>query len=117
MSDRLTLATSTGLPFAGLGFHVAMGVAGLAAGIVALAATKGSTLHRRAGLVFTVTMIANGLSAIGISLYERKAVESGAFTVYLILTAFTTVRPSGLGRGVDVALVALVLTFAFTSYT
>lgn len=116
MSDRLTLATSTGLPFVSLAFHVAMGVAGLVAGIVALSAAKGSKWHRRAGRVFVLAMIANGLSAIGISLYEGKAVESGAFTVYLILTAFTTVRPSGLGRGVDVALMGLALVFAFTSY-
>lgn len=41
MSQRLTLATSTGLPLLVLAFHVAMGVAALAAGLIAITARKG----------------------------------------------------------------------------
>jgi uncharacterized membrane protein len=44
--ERLALATSTGLPFLVLAFHVAMGVAALAAGYTAIAARKGGTWHR-----------------------------------------------------------------------
>ncbi|MDQ3696423.1 MAG: hypothetical protein M3373_00135 [Gemmatimonadota bacterium] len=117
MTDRLTLATSTGLPFLSLAFHVAMGVAALAAGLIAIAARKGGNWHRRAGLVFVYTMIANGISAVGISAYEGKSIGSGALTVYLVFTAFTAVRPlPARGRGVDIALMALAFTFAAATY-
>ncbi len=117
MTDRLTLATSTGLPFLSLAFHVAMGVAALAAGLIAIAARKGGNWHRRAGLVFVYTMIANGISAVGISAYEGKSIGSGALTVYLVFTAFTAFRPlPARGRGVDIALMVLAFTFAAATY-
>ena len=117
MTERLTLAASTGLPFLSLVFHVAMGVAALVAGIIAVAAAKGGRWHRRAGMVFVHTMIATGLTAAGISLYEGKSVGGGALTAYLVFTAFTAVRPlPALGRGVDIALAALALTFAAGTY-
>ena len=72
MYDRLTLATSTGLPFLILAFHVAMGVAALAAGYVAIVVRKGGTWHRRSGAVFVYTIIAMGLTAVGIAGYEGK---------------------------------------------
>lgn len=115
MADRLTLATSTGLPLLSLAFHVAMGTAALVAGLIAIAARKGGAWHRRAGLVFVYTMIATGISAVGISLYEGKPVDAGALTAYLVFTAFTTVRPlPALGRGVDVVLMGLAFLFAAT---
>lgn len=117
MGERLTLATSTGLPFALLAFHVAMGVVALAAGLVAIAARKGGRPHRGAGLVFVCTMIANGLSAAGIAAYQGESVGAGLLTVYLVFTAFTALRPlPALGRTVDVALMALAFAFAAGSY-
>ena len=81
MSDRLTLTTSTGLPFLALGFHVAMGVVALAAGFVAIAARKGGRWHRRAGLVFVYTMIATGVTAVGIAVYEgNREADRGVAT-------------------------------------
>ena len=94
MSDRLRLATSTGLPFLSLAFHVAMGVIALPAGYVAIAARKGGTWHRRSGVVFVYTMIAMGLTAVGIAVYEgKKDVAGGALAAYLVFTALTTVKP------------------------
>ena len=117
MSERLTLAASTGLPFALLAFHVAMGVIALAAGLVAIAARKGGKLHRVAGLVFACTMIANGLSADGIAVYQGESIGAGLLTVYLVFTAFTALRPLPLlGRTVDVGLMLLALAFAAASY-
>jgi uncharacterized membrane protein len=112
--DRLTLVTSTGLPLAALVFHVAMGTVGLLSGMVAIATRKGGTLHRRSGRVFVGTMMAMGLAAVGISVYEGKHdVAGGALTAYLIFTAWTTVRPlRGPGRGVDIALMLLATLFA-----
>jgi uncharacterized membrane protein len=117
VTDRLTLATSTGLPFVFLAFHVAMGVIALASGLVAIAARKGGMWHRRAGLVFVATMLANGISAAGIAAYEGKSISSGALTLYLVFTAFTAVRPlRALARGVDIALMAFAFTFAGMTY-
>lgn len=113
MSDRLTLATATGLPFLALAFHVAMGTVGLLAGCVAIAARKGSTWHRRGGGVFVFAMVAMGFTAVGISVYEGKeSVAAGAVAAYLVFTAWTAIKPlPRAGRGVDVALMLLACVF------
>lgn len=117
MSERLTLATSTGLPFALLAFHVAMGVIALAAGLVAIAARKGGKSHRVGGLVFVFTMIANGLSAAGIAAWQGESIGAGMLTVYLVFTAFTALRPlPAFGQTVNVVLMALAFAFAAGSY-
>ena len=114
MSDRLTLATSTGLPFLILAFHVAMGVAAFAAGLVAITSRKGGNWHRRSGQVFVFSMIAVGLTAVVIAVIEGKNdVAAGGLAAYLIFTAWTTIRPlPAAGRGTDIALMALALLFA-----
>ena len=63
MTDRLTLATATGLPLLSVAFHAAAGAAALAAGYLAIAARKGGAWHRRAGTVFVGAMIAMGFTA------------------------------------------------------
>src|SRR5688572_24670924 len=114
VSDRLTLATSTGLPFLALAFHVAMGVIALPAGLVGIAARKGGVWHRKAGVVFVYAMIAMGLTGVGIALYEGKQdFAAGALTAYLVFTAWTTLKPLPRARrGVDIALMALAFVFA-----
>ena len=106
MSLRLTLASSTGLAFLALAFHATMGTAALVSGGIAIGARKGGALHRRAGRVFVYAMIAMGLSAIGIALYEGKqTAASGALAVYLVFTGWNTVRPlAAAGRRTDIAL-------------
>lgn len=114
MSERLTLAASTGLPLLVLGVHVTTGIIALATGSVAIVARKGGTWHRRSGLVFVYAMIAMGLSAVGISFYEGKNdVAGGAFAAYLIFTGWTAIRPlPGGGRGANIALLVLAGVFA-----
>lgn len=117
MSDRLTLATATGLPLLALVFHFATGLVALAAGFVAVAARKGGTWHRRGGVVFVYAMLATGIAVAGISAYEGKPFTGGVFIAYLVLTAWTAVRPlPGAGRWVDVALMVLAFTFAVGGY-
>jgi hypothetical protein len=113
VSERLTLATATGLPLLALAFHVAMGSVALVTGCTAIAARKGSTWHRRSGLVFVVAMVAMGLSAVGISVYEGKeSVAGGAVAAYLVFTAWTAIRPlRGVGRQVDIVLTLLACVF------
>ena len=118
MVDRLTLATASGLPLLSLSFHVAAGGAALVAGYIAIAARKGGTWHRRSGIVFVYAMIAMGLVAVGIAVYEGKEDNAaGAFTAYLIFTAWTTVKPLGAGRrAVDIALMLFAFALAAGGY-
>lgn len=116
--DRLTLATSRGLPFLSLAFHAAAGSLGLVAGSVAIATRKGGTWHRRSGQVFVFAMVAMGLSAVGISLYEQKeSVGGGALAAYFVFTGWTTVRQHpALGRRVDITLMILAFLFAAAGF-
>lgn len=118
MVDRLTLASSSGLPFLGLAFHALAGTAGLLGGWIAIATRKGGTLHRRLGLVFVGAMLAMGLSAVGISLYEgMRNVTAGAAAAYLVFTAWTTVRPlPGNERRMNAVLLLLPLLFAIGGF-
>ena len=119
MSDRVTLATSTGLPFLFLAFHVGTAAIALVAGFVAIAARKGGPLHRRSGLAFVYAMVSTGIIAAGISIYEGKPTfTGGALSAYLVLTAYTTVKPLfGQNRRVDLSLMALAFTIAAATYT
>ena len=117
MSERLTLATATGLPFLALAFHFGTGLIALAAGFVAVAARKGGTWHRRSGQLFVCSMIATGVAIVGLSVYEGKSAGGGVVIIYLVLTAYTTVTPlRRVPRRVDVALMALAFTLAIAGY-
>lgn len=65
-----------------------------------IAASKGEMWHRRSGVVFVYAMIAMGLTAVGVAVYEGKEdVAGGALTAYLVFAGWTTVRPRrGAGR-------------------
>ena len=118
MSDRLTLATSTGLPFLSLAFYFGTGLVALAAGFLGLAVRKGGTWHRRSGLVFVYAMIGTGITATGIAVYEgRPSNIGGLLLVYLVSTAYTAVKPlPGAGRRVDIALMVFAFAFAAAGF-
>jgi uncharacterized membrane protein len=117
MNEELSLAGSTGLPLVSLVFHVAVGVAALIGGSIAIAARKGGKWHRRSGMVFVYTMIATGLTAAGISVYEGKSPGGGLVTAYFVFTAWTTIRPLPHGgRRVDIALMLFAFVFAVLGY-
>lgn len=116
MSERVTLVTSTGLPFLALAFHVATGMIALVAGFLAIAVRKGGTWHRRGGIVFVYAMLATGVTAIGIALYEGKP-AGGVVIVYFVLTAWTAVKPlPGVGRRLDITLMVLAFALATGEY-
>src|SRR5688572_21963979 len=95
-----------------------MGLAALVAGSIAIAARKGGRWHRRSGLVFVYTMIATGITAAGISIYEGKSPGGGLFTAYFVFTAWTAVKPlPGARRGVDIGLMVMALVFAAATYS
>jgi len=70
------------------------------------------------GRVFVCAMIATGITATAISLYEGKeSFAGGLVTAYLVFTAYTTVRPlPGAGRQVDLALMVMAFTFGTLGY-
>jgi uncharacterized membrane protein len=116
VSDRLTLATSTGLPFLVLAFHVATGMIALVAGFLAIGVRKGGEWHRRSGIAFVYAMLATGITAMGIALYEGKP-AGGVVIVYFVLTAWTAVKTlPGAGRGVDITLMVLAAALSAGEY-
>jgi uncharacterized membrane protein len=79
--------------------HIVAGGLGLLSGYVALAATKGASLHRRSGMLFVCVMVTMSVTGMLISAFEGVApainVPSAALTFYLVTTSLVTVRPAG----------------------
>jgi len=115
---RVTFATATGLALVVLAFHFSVGLVAIVAGSIAMTARKGGAWHRKSGVVFSYAMIALGITASGIAFYEGKpGFESGLLASYLVLTAYTTVRPlPAITRRVDIALMILALVIAVAGY-
>jgi hypothetical protein len=82
--------------------HILAGGLGLLSGFVALYATKGGALHRRAGIVFVGAMLA--MCTGGVVLAAARGgpwgpvnARAALLTAYLVVTALTTVRPLAAG--------------------
>lgn len=96
-SEVLVFTTPTLMTVA-LFLHIAGGAFGIAAGYTALAVRKGATAHRAAGTVFFVAMLlmAGFASMLGAARGQTGNAIAGAFTVYLVATAWLAVRrPEG----------------------
>ncbi len=74
--------------------HATAGILGILSGALALIVAKGGRLHRLSGTVFFAAMLI--VSAMGsilaVGLHQRGNVMGGAFTFYLVITAWLTVR-------------------------
>jgi uncharacterized membrane protein len=90
-----------------LALHIAGGTAGIVAGATAMVARKGGRLHRASGTVFFVAMLTMATIAAAVSPLLREPLEerwtnttAGVFTLYLVATAWATVRrrPGEIGR-------------------
>ena len=97
--------------------HIVAGLAAVLAGAVALTATKGGALHRKAGLVFVATMSVMALLGAGIAAtklhigFQKFNVMAGLFTTYLVVTALLTVKP-GVPRWADITGAAFAFALA-----
>ena len=104
--------------------HIVAGGLAIVLGGLALAASKGSTSHRRLGLLFVYAMLLMGIS--GSILALRKSLTNanvlgGVMSCYLVITALTTVRPPStwtrklnwLALFVAIALSVVELTLGF----
>jgi hypothetical protein len=118
MMEKVTLATASGPIWLTLVAHITAGGIGLAAGTVALIASKGGQLHKRSGMVFMYAMVAMVTLAGVVSAYEGRAYGAGAvFTSYLVVTATLTVKPAFPGwRSVAVALMLAVFVSGAMMY-
>src|SRR5260370_24387602 len=79
-----------------LAVHIVAGGLAIVLGGVALAASKGATLHRGGGLLFVYAVVAMGMSGSILALRQSltNANVLGGFTAaYFVVTALTTVRP------------------------
>jgi len=75
--------------------HIIAGLLALSSGAVALYAAKGSTLHRRSGLVFVAAMLVMTTSAVVMATFlrpHRVNAIAGVLTFYLVCTGLLTVR-------------------------
>lgn len=95
--------------------HILTGLLAIAAGTIAMTARKGSTLHRRSGNVFTISMLLMTGSAAVVAFFLRidhvTAVVAVA-TAYLVLTARLAVKrtvPQSFTLLLGLALVSAVL--------
>lgn len=100
--------------------HVAAGTAGLLSGAFALAAAKGSELHRRSGRVFGAAMLLLSASGVLLALLRPPVivlnVVSGALAFYLVATSLRTVgRPSPGGAWIDHLATTAAFAIGFAS--
>ncbi|MEO6258789.1 MAG: hypothetical protein ABIP63_00500 [Thermoanaerobaculia bacterium] len=74
--------------------HICAGILAVASGSAALAVRKGSPLHRRSGIVFSVSMLlmAGGGAYLAMMKGQRFNILAGTFTFYLVATGWLTVR-------------------------
>lgn len=107
-TDSLSPAT-----IAAFGMHISAGTVALFAGIVALSATKGGTLHRRAGAIFVIAMLTMAIFADYLAVVRPDQLPNllvGTFTFYLIVTAWLTVsRREGESGWIEKAAFAVIL--------
>jgi hypothetical protein len=76
-------------------FHIVAGTIALAAGLVAAFALKGGYLHRKAGIVFTVSMLVMATFAGYLAVAVPGQIVNlfiGTFVFYLVTTAWMTVH-------------------------
>jgi hypothetical protein len=98
--------------------HIIAGLLSLVAGAIALYSAKGSTLHRKCGLMFVIAMVVMTSSAVLIATFfnpNRVNVVAGTLTFYLVITGLLTVRRSV--EQIRIPLTGLMLlAFAVSAY-
>jgi uncharacterized membrane protein len=110
------LPTLTTLAFV---LHISAGSVALLSGVVAVSARKGAQVHRVAGTVFFISMLVMAACADYLAVVMPGQIPNlfiGTFTLYLLVTAWITVRrPERTIGGIEKAalLVALLLCLPF----
>ena len=100
--------------------HLLGGLIGLAAGIVALCAVKGATLHRKSGTIFVYAMLLVSVSGIVMATIKGQKLNllGGLLTLYLVTTALLTLRRRAHEfHWIDVGALLLILAIAVLGIT
>lgn len=100
--------------------HIVAGTVAVAAGSMALFVRKGSALHRKSGVVFAVAMMVMAASGASIALIKSQPVNvfAGVITLYLVATAWLTVRRKEMETGrLELALLFVALATGITGWT
>jgi uncharacterized membrane protein len=104
--------------------HVIAGTVALFAGIVAMSSRKGARAHRVAGTAFVVSMLVMASFADYLAVAIPEQIPNlfiGTFTIYLVATAWMTVRRQERSVGVAekialVVILCLCVPFAILSF-
>jgi uncharacterized membrane protein len=100
--------------------HILAGVLALVFGYVALYATKGATLHRKAGLFFVYAMVTMSLSGALMEALTKSLtsvnVVAGLLTFYFVTTGLLTVRRRQAHSWIDVAAVLFAVTASVLAF-
>jgi uncharacterized membrane protein len=98
--------------------HIIAAVLALACGYVALFATKGAPLHRKAGMWFVYAMMVMSLSAAYIAAVTNvtTSVIAGLLTFYFVVTGMLTVRRTPTPSWIQVTGVAVALSVGLLAF-
>ncbi len=102
--------------------HIAGGSLALLSGYVALYASKGQSLHRKAGMLFvwamlTMTLFGGTLAVVRLNAWSSVNASAALLTSYLVITSLTTVRPPAGVRWLNIGGLLLVSALALTEIT
>jgi hypothetical protein len=99
-----------------LAAHIASGSLGILSGFVALYSTKGLPIHRRAGMLFVVVMLAmtttGAIVAATLGAAPAINIAAAVLTTYLVVTGLTSVRPPSDRRAARALHVAMMIMAA-----
>jgi len=103
--------------------HVIAGTIALFAGIVAMSSRKGASAHRVAGTVFSISMLVMAVFADYLAIAIPEQIPNlfiGTLTIYLVATAWLTVRhkgPAGIPEKIALLVIlSLCLPFVILSF-
>jgi len=101
--------------------HIVAGLLALISGFIALFATKGSPLHRKAGTVFVGAMLVMASTGALMAVFIKPNpvnVMAGSMTFYLVSTAMLTVKRSvAQMRGLSIALMLAALSLSAWAFS
>ena len=101
--------------------HIVAGSLGLVSGFIGLYTTKGLVTHRRAGVVFVYSMLAMCLGGLSMAVFRGISplinAPAALLTGAMVLTGFTTVRPSSaITRRLDAGAMIVLLGVAVANF-
>ena len=102
--------------------HIIAGSLGLVSGFVALYASKGAPLHRKAGMAFVFVMLTMSFTGLMIAAVRGVApalnIPVALLTAYLVITSLTTMRPPAAGsQRLTIVLLLVAIGLGLTDLT